>query len=169
MEFWLVSYVEFEVNLYLKLSELVILHLFKVDFVFLLLLISFTKHTIWFPSHLYLMLIILQNGSRNFTIYTHYSMQHFNFSSNPKTAYLGQTFKKPQDFNLVFIFLICPNHMFLNRKCVDIKLTEFWCVNILNLFSCFDVATQKIISYVHIFKIFSFYLVSKLWPGEAGS
>ena len=38
---------------------------------------------------------------------------------------------------------------------MDIKLTEFWCVNILNLFSCFDVATQKLISYVHIFKFFS--------------
>ena len=140
MEFWLVSYVEFEVNLYLKLSELVILHLFKVDFLFLLLLISLTKHTIWFPSHLYLMLIILHNGSRHFTIYT-IRITQCNILTFLLTQKLHTLLRHSKTFNLVFICLICSNHMFLNRKCVDIKLTEFWCVNILNLYSCFDVAT----------------------------
>ena len=100
------------------------------------------------------MLIILHNGSRHFTIYT-IRITQCNILTFLLTQKLHTLLRHSKTFNLVFICLICSNHMFLNRKCVDIKLTKFWCVNILNLFSCFDVATKKLISYVHIFKIFS--------------
>ena len=53
-----------KVNLYL------ILHLFTVEFLFRLLLISLTKLTIWFSSPLCLMFSILHKSSLHFTIYS---------------------------------------------------------------------------------------------------